>query len=221
MSHEARPCGCISDNGPGDLLGRGRTGTIAPPQAPSRGKRAAQTAASGAVQDFLILCASMRRDGKSLGQIAKEEVNPVAGLRVNRWRDDADSRAALRPPSRHRRSWSACGSVRRGGGCAAPAIRQAWKSGRSGKSGRSKFQLLNFLSHFPRFHFSPFLRNRSARSLSRTAASAPTAALARTRSAAVGGATGWEPPHNHNTLPATIRASTAARTRGEPIRKRR
>src|SRR5688572_6752411 len=34
----------------------------------------------GAVQDFLILCASMRRDGKSLGQIAKEEVNPVAGM---------------------------------------------------------------------------------------------------------------------------------------------
>jgi len=34
----------------------------------------------GAVQDFLILCASIRRDGKSLGQIAKEEVNPVAGL---------------------------------------------------------------------------------------------------------------------------------------------
>src|SRR5574341_2010843 len=34
----------------------------------------------GAVQDFVVLCASMRRDGKSLGQIAKEEVNPVAGL---------------------------------------------------------------------------------------------------------------------------------------------
>jgi carbon starvation protein len=34
----------------------------------------------GAVQDFLISCASLRRDGKSLGQIAKEEVNPVAGL---------------------------------------------------------------------------------------------------------------------------------------------
>ena len=34
----------------------------------------------GAVQDFVILCASMRRDGKSLGQMAKEEVNPVAGL---------------------------------------------------------------------------------------------------------------------------------------------
>jgi carbon starvation protein len=34
----------------------------------------------GAVQDFLILCASMRRDGRSLGQIAREEVNPVAGL---------------------------------------------------------------------------------------------------------------------------------------------
>ena len=34
----------------------------------------------GAVQDFVILCASMRRDGKSLGQIAKEEVNKVAGV---------------------------------------------------------------------------------------------------------------------------------------------
>ena len=34
----------------------------------------------GAVQDFVVLCASMRRDGKSLGQIAKEEVNPVAGV---------------------------------------------------------------------------------------------------------------------------------------------
>ncbi|HXH24340.1 MAG TPA: carbon starvation CstA family protein [Vicinamibacterales bacterium] len=34
----------------------------------------------GAVQDFVILCASMRRNGKSLGQMAKEEVNPVAGM---------------------------------------------------------------------------------------------------------------------------------------------
>ncbi len=34
----------------------------------------------GAVQDFVILFASLRRDGKSLGQIAKEEVNPVAGF---------------------------------------------------------------------------------------------------------------------------------------------
>jgi len=34
----------------------------------------------GAVQDFTILFASMRRDGKSLGQMAKEEVNPLAGL---------------------------------------------------------------------------------------------------------------------------------------------
>jgi len=34
----------------------------------------------GAVQDMIILCASMRRDGKSLGQMAKEEVNPVAGV---------------------------------------------------------------------------------------------------------------------------------------------
>src|SRR5687767_13550603 len=34
----------------------------------------------GAVQDMIVLCASIRRDGKSLGQMAKEEVNPVAGV---------------------------------------------------------------------------------------------------------------------------------------------
>ena len=34
----------------------------------------------GAVQDFTILFASMRRDGKSLGQMAKEEINSVAGM---------------------------------------------------------------------------------------------------------------------------------------------
>jgi carbon starvation protein len=34
----------------------------------------------GAVQDFTILVASVRRDGKSLGQMAKEEVNPLAGM---------------------------------------------------------------------------------------------------------------------------------------------
>ena len=33
----------------------------------------------GAVQDFTILCCSLRRNGKSLGQLAKEEVNPAAG----------------------------------------------------------------------------------------------------------------------------------------------
>src|SRR5881409_3058480 len=33
----------------------------------------------GAVQDFVILVCSLRRDGKSLGQMAKEEVNPAAG----------------------------------------------------------------------------------------------------------------------------------------------
>ncbi|MBM3791721.1 MAG: carbon starvation protein A, partial [Acidobacteria bacterium] len=33
----------------------------------------------GCVQDFVILFASMRRNGKSLGQIAKEEIGPVAG----------------------------------------------------------------------------------------------------------------------------------------------
>ncbi|HEX2202908.1 MAG TPA: carbon starvation CstA family protein, partial [Longimicrobium sp.] len=35
---------------------------------------------AGAVQDFVILFASMRRDGKSLGQMAREEINTVAGL---------------------------------------------------------------------------------------------------------------------------------------------
>jgi carbon starvation protein len=34
----------------------------------------------GAAQDLVILCASLRRDGKSLGQLAKEEVGPGAGL---------------------------------------------------------------------------------------------------------------------------------------------
>ena len=34
----------------------------------------------GAVQDFVILFASMRRDGKSLGQMAREEINPVVGM---------------------------------------------------------------------------------------------------------------------------------------------
>jgi carbon starvation protein len=33
----------------------------------------------GAVQDFVILCSSMRRSGKSLGQMAKDEIGPIAG----------------------------------------------------------------------------------------------------------------------------------------------
>jgi carbon starvation protein len=37
-------------------------------------------ALGGAVQDFVILCASVRRDGKSLGQMAKEEIGPIAGF---------------------------------------------------------------------------------------------------------------------------------------------
>jgi carbon starvation protein len=36
-------------------------------------------ALGGAVQDFVILASSVRRDGKSLGQMAKEEIGPVAG----------------------------------------------------------------------------------------------------------------------------------------------
>ncbi|MCL4402424.1 MAG: carbon starvation protein A [Acidobacteria bacterium] len=34
----------------------------------------------GAVQDFIILFASMRRDGKSLGQMAREEIGKVGGI---------------------------------------------------------------------------------------------------------------------------------------------
>jgi carbon starvation protein len=35
---------------------------------------------AGAVQDFIILMASMRRDGKSLGKMARDEINSVAGF---------------------------------------------------------------------------------------------------------------------------------------------
>jgi carbon starvation protein len=35
---------------------------------------------AGAVQDFIILFASMRRDGKSLGQMAKEETGAITGI---------------------------------------------------------------------------------------------------------------------------------------------
>ncbi len=34
----------------------------------------------GAVQDFCVLCGSVRREGKSLGQMAKEEISPLGGL---------------------------------------------------------------------------------------------------------------------------------------------
>src|SRR6266581_1063434 len=34
----------------------------------------------GAVQDLTILCCSLRRDGKSLGRMAKEEINATAGV---------------------------------------------------------------------------------------------------------------------------------------------
>jgi carbon starvation protein len=35
---------------------------------------------AGAVQDFVILAGSMRRDGRSLGQMAKEEIGPFTGF---------------------------------------------------------------------------------------------------------------------------------------------
>src|SRR5712675_900940 len=36
-------------------------------------------ALGGAVQDFVILASSVRRNGKSLGQMAKEEIGPIGG----------------------------------------------------------------------------------------------------------------------------------------------
>jgi len=35
---------------------------------------------AGAVQDFVVLCCSMRRHGQSLGKMAKEEISPLAGI---------------------------------------------------------------------------------------------------------------------------------------------
>ncbi|MGH7186001.1 MAG: carbon starvation CstA family protein, partial [Pseudomonadota bacterium] len=37
-------------------------------------------ALGGAVQDFVILASSVRRNGKSLGQMAKEEIGPIGGF---------------------------------------------------------------------------------------------------------------------------------------------
>jgi carbon starvation protein len=37
-------------------------------------------ALGGAVQDFVILASSVRRNGKSLGQMAREEIGPIAGF---------------------------------------------------------------------------------------------------------------------------------------------
>jgi len=34
----------------------------------------------GAVQDFMILFASMRRNGKSLGEMARDEIGKVGGI---------------------------------------------------------------------------------------------------------------------------------------------
>ena len=39
----------------------------------------------GAVQDMVILFCSMRRDGKSLGQMLKEELNSTAGFIASLW----------------------------------------------------------------------------------------------------------------------------------------
>src|SRR5262245_4997359 len=35
---------------------------------------------AGAVQDFIILCASIRRNGRSLAEIARVEISPLSGL---------------------------------------------------------------------------------------------------------------------------------------------
>jgi carbon starvation protein len=38
------------------------------------------SALGGAVHDTVILCASVRRDGHSLAQIARDEIEPVGGI---------------------------------------------------------------------------------------------------------------------------------------------
>ena len=65
--------------GAGPLVGPGARGPV---RLPARGRSGSCSASCwpGAVQDFVILFASMRRDGKSLGQMAKEEIGPVTGL---------------------------------------------------------------------------------------------------------------------------------------------
>ncbi|MDR8459551.1 carbon starvation protein A, partial [Acinetobacter baumannii] len=35
---------------------------------------------AGAVQDFMVLFVSTRRDGRSLGELVKEEMGPTAGV---------------------------------------------------------------------------------------------------------------------------------------------
>ena len=74
----------------------GRPGARRPVRLPARAPSGSSSASylAGAVQDFVILFGSMRRDGKSLGQMAKEETGPFAGAP----RDG-------RPSSR---SWSSC-----------------------------------------------------------------------------------------------------------------
>ena len=65
--------------GAGPLVGPGaRRPVRLPARAPSGSSSASCSA--GAVQDFIILFGSMRRDGKSLGQMAKEETGPVTGV---------------------------------------------------------------------------------------------------------------------------------------------
>src|SRR5687768_16097627 len=54
-------------------------------------------AVGGAVQDFVILCASVRRNGKSLGQMAKEEIGPVAGYRSEERRVGKECRSRWSP----------------------------------------------------------------------------------------------------------------------------
>src|SRR3712207_9294123 len=39
---------------------------------------------AGAVQDMTTLFFSMRRDGKSLGQMAREEIGPIGGVAADR-----------------------------------------------------------------------------------------------------------------------------------------
>ena len=65
------------------LRDRGRWSGLRSPRSldscPARSGSIIGVVIGGAVQDFVILAASVRRDGKSLGQMAKDEIGPIAG----------------------------------------------------------------------------------------------------------------------------------------------
>ena len=93
--------------GPGPLVGPDARRAVRLPARRSSGSSSAWRF-GGAVQDFVILCASVRRDGKSLGEMAQGRDRPRrrlrrAGRRV-RHHDHPDRGAGARRRERARRA---------------------------------------------------------------------------------------------------------------------